>query len=225
MNIKKLTKMKVSVIIPAGGIGKRFGGSTPKQFHEIDGKAIIIHTLRRFLDAGIKNIIVSIHPVWKDYFVSLIREEEIDIYIRIVEGGKERQDSIINALELIAEDDEIILVHDAVRPFISDDLINNIIKNALEFGAAIPASPLLETIKQIGEDGFVVKTHDREKLVSVQTPQGFRSEILTDAYKKAIESGFIGTDDASLVEEAGHPVKVIEGESGNIKITVREDVE
>jgi 2-C-methyl-D-erythritol 4-phosphate cytidylyltransferase len=216
---------KLSVIIPAGGVGKRFGGTKPKQFHEIDGKAIIIRTLNCFIEAGINNIIVSINHLWREYFEQLIKNAEIEHHIRIVEGGKERQNSIENALELLDSTTELVLVHDAVRPFISKELINNIISSAKKHGAVIPALPLRETIKQIDENGFVVRTHDRDSMVSVQTPQGFKYSILIDSYRKARKNGCFGTDDASLVEKAGYPVKVIEGEIANIKITIRGDVE
>ncbi len=218
--------MKCTTIIPAGGTGSRFGNSLPKQFHEINGIPLIIHTLRKFEYSGcIDSIVISINNDWREYMLELAHRFGLSKVKEITAGGSTRQQSVANALMsgLILTSD-IILVHDAARPLVSMELIESVIDNAKETGAAIPALPPVETIKEVNSGGFVVNTLDRTKLCSIQTPQGFRTEILTESYAKAISAGYEGTDDASVVEFAGFEVKVVEGERKNIKITTLDDI-
>lgn len=219
--------MSVIVIIPSAGVGKRYGAEIPKQYTELAGIPVIIRTLLNFEKCDeIDAVVLSINNDWRDFLQDACKKWGITKVVEMVEGGAERQDSIFNAFKTNAfKAAEIVLVHDAVRPFSSVELLKNVIVAAHEFGAAIPAMALKETIKEIDEDNFVVKTHDRKALKSVQTPQGFKKEIFLKSYEKAARGNFIGTDDASVVEFAGNPVKIIDGEEKNIKLTTPTDKE
>lgn len=219
--------MSVSVIIPAGGIGKRFGSSIPKQFVEIGGKPIIIHTVLIFEQmAEIENIVISVHSEWYSFTKELIQKYNITKVKEVVIGGLERQDSVSNALhtKTIANSD-IVLVHDAVRPFCTPDLVRRLIEEVEETGAVIPALRPNETVKEVTAKGEVVKTIDRNKLSLVQTPQAYWYDIIKNAYEKALKANYYGPDSASLVEFIGYKVTVIEGESSNIKVTNPYDFE
>ncbi len=218
--------MKCAAIIPAAGIGTRFGGSMPKQFSEYESIPILIHTLKLFERIGeVTSVIVAITPSWEEYTNEMIVVHGLSKVNKIVAGGKERQDSVSNALNYIAPNEyDVILIHDAVRPFASPELVRKIIMTASETGAAIPALKPKETIKQIDEKGMVVKTLDRSVLCAVQTPQGFTTDIILLSYKKAMKDNFYATDDAAIAEYAGFPVQVIDGEETNIKITTQFDI-
>ncbi|MCL5991497.1 MAG: 2-C-methyl-D-erythritol 4-phosphate cytidylyltransferase [Bacteroidetes bacterium] len=219
--------MKCAAIIPAAGIGTRFGGSMPKQFSEYESIPILIHTLKLFERINeVTSVIVAITPSWEDYTNEMISIHGLNKVNKIIAGGMERQDSVFNALITLGTNVyDIILIHDAVRPFVSPELVRKIILLSNEFGAVIPALKPKETIKQIDENGMVQKTLDRSVLCAVQTPQGFKKGIIFSAYKKAMEENFYATDDAALVEFAGFPVKVIDGEETNIKITTQFDIQ
>jgi 2-C-methyl-D-erythritol 4-phosphate cytidylyltransferase len=217
---------KVSVIIPAGGVGKRFGGDKPKQYLAIDGVPIIIRTLLCFERCErINNVVIAAHDDWIDHMWQIVKKYKIIKVKEIVSGGKERLNSIDNTL--ISEgiiDSDIVLVHDAVRPFVSEELINKVIVATEEFGAAIPGLHPKETIKSADRNNRVSSTLDRSMLWSIQTPQGFKYSVLKKAYRNAIENNYFGTDDSSLVEKLGHKVKIIPGEEQNIKITTPFDM-
>jgi len=216
----------VNVIIPAGGVGKRFGGEMPKQYLELDGIPIIIRTILCFEKANsISNIVVAASEDWIDYLWDKIKFYKIEKVKELLTAGKERLNSIDNALKskhLIGSD--IILVHDSVRPFTSLSLINDVITAAEEYGAAVPGLNPNETIKSADTNNDVITTLDRTKLCSIQTPQGFKHSILVKAYQNAIKNDFFGTDDSSLVERIGNKVKIIPGEQQNIKITTPFDM-
>ena len=142
----------------------------------------------------------------------------------MVDGGEQRQDSVRNALAAVPEDAEVILVHDAVRPFVSEELLERCVELAREHGAVVPVVPVRDTVKQWDRGERTLRTRDRSELMLAQTPQGFRAGILRDACRKAQEEGRQGTDDASLVEGAGYPVIPVPGEEANIKITIPEDL-
>lgn len=213
--------MKCCTIVPAGGIGKRFGGDLPKQYVEIDSVPVIIHTLRIFEQIDdIEAIVLSVHNEWFTYTKELIKKYNVSKVAEIVIGGVERQHSVSHALRTKSvEAADIVLVHDAVRPFASKELIQRVIDTAEEAGAVIPAVTPKETVKEITKKGMVVKTMDRTKLGLVQTPQGFWQDVILNAYTQAANAGFMGTDSASLVEFIGYKVTVIDGEDTNIKIT------
>lgn len=219
-------KRKTVAIIPAGGSGRRFGSEMPKQFIELFSRPILMHTLERFATSEIiDSVILAVPEEWIGHTKDLVAAENIAMPIFIVRGGRERQDSVANALQCANEKRaEIVLVHDAVRPVFSDKLIDRVVCAASKYGAAVPALMPKETIKVRNDEYFVMATPDRSSLCSIQTPQGFRAEILTEAYSKLAGSGFVATDDASVAEYAGFPVRIVEGEETNIKITTPFDL-
>jgi 2-C-methyl-D-erythritol 4-phosphate cytidylyltransferase len=143
---------------------------------------------------------------------------------QIIPGGKRRQDSVRNGLDALSVDAEIIVIHDGVRPFVTKEMIEESIRSAIRFGAAIIAMPVKDTIKVAHPDGTVLKTLERESLWQAQTPQTFQAPLIREAYLKAAEDGFIGTDDASLVERLGKKIHILPGSYTNIKITTLEDL-
>jgi 2-C-methyl-D-erythritol 4-phosphate cytidylyltransferase len=218
--------MKTSVIIPAAGLGTRVGEDKPKQFIEIDNIPILIRTIRIFdkID-DVESIVIPVHSEWFTYAKELIKQFDCDKVKEITIGGIERQDSVFACLQLKSvKESELVLVHDAVRPFASPMLVQNLINNAEDYGAAIPAIQPIDTIKEKSQKGFVAKTLDRDKLIQVQTPQAFWVDIVTDAYTKASLAGYRGTDSSALVEFIGYKVYVIEGEETNLKITTKNDL-
>ncbi len=219
--------MKVTAIIPAGGYGKRIGAGVHKQLIEIAGKPILIHTLEKFQNCDcIDAIIIATAPEIMLEVENLIKKFNITKVVEVTIGGNERQDSVYNALQMMVyHHTEIVVVHDAVRPFISCEKICEVVSACKETGAAILAVRPKETVKLGDKDGFVEKTLDRNLVWLVQTPQAFYYSILQQAYKRAYTDSFYGTDDASLIERLGVKVKVIEGLYENIKITTPEDIE
>jgi 2-C-methyl-D-erythritol 4-phosphate cytidylyltransferase len=237
--------MKVFVIIPAAGLGTRMAAlsarsaerpkkkAPSKQFKEIDGVPILVHTLRKFAAvAAIYEIIVALRKDEIAGFRTQIEKEYPEILskrLQMVEGGEHRQDSVASALTRTAADpDDLVLVHDAVRPFVTAEIIGNVIEAAQKHGAAIAGWPAVDTVKQVERtaDGALIKaTIPRASIVLAQTPQGFRYSILKKAFDDAIADGFLGTDEASLIERAGLPVMVVMGSARNIKITTPSDME
>lgn len=215
--------MTYQVILPAAGQGKRMGAGKNKLLLELNGLPVLIHTLRVFeQDEDCSGIILAIHPQDEMEFQALLTSYNVSKVTRLVPGGKERQDSIYNALNTV-ETDGIILVHDAARPFIQKEHIHRLTEMAAETGAAILGVPVKDTIKKV-QDGVVVETVERSSLWAVQTPQAFRISLLTEAYKKAEKDNFLGTDDASVVERLHYPVAIVEGDYDNIKLTTPEDL-
>ena len=227
--------MKVIVIIPAAGLGTRMAGpgigkAPAKQFTELNGAPVLIHTLRKFAEtAGVSEIVIALRKQEADNFAPRLDKERFKKPVRIVEGGEHRQESVANALAAISPaPDDLVLVHDAVRPFVDREIIDNVIEAVKKHGAAIAAVPAVDTIKQVDRtaDGALVNaTIPREHIVLVQTPQGFRFSVLKQAFDEAARDGFVGTDEASVVERMGHPVAVVMGSPRNIKITTPADLE
>lgn len=239
--------MKVSVIIPAAGLGTRMATapaaktakprkSLPsKQFTELAGAPILIHTLRRFAKSPeITEIVVALRQTEIAPFRARLEKEAPEILAKkavLLEGGESRQQSVGNGLAAVsasAHDDDIVLVHDAVRPFVTEEMINEVIAGARKYGAAIAGVPAVDTVKQVERtaDGALIRaTIPRERIVMAQTPQGFRFSVLKKAFDEAIADGFVGTDEASLVERSGHDVAVVMGSPRNIKITTPADLE
>lgn len=215
----------VSVIFPAAGAGRRMKADRNKVLLELSGVPILLRTLRRF--SAVHAVAELIVVVAKDEiaFVEGMLEKAQGLKPWcVVQGGAERQYSIANGMAHLAADVDIVLVHDAARPLVSLAAIEAVIFAAREKGAAIAAVRAKNTIKVVGEDGRVEATPARASLWEVQTPQGFRREILQRAYEKAAQDGFLGTDDASLVERIGEAVFVVESDYGNLKITTPEDL-
>lgn len=213
-------------VVVAAGSGRRMGGDIPKQFMELDAKPILVHTLFRFDST---EIIDDITVVIADNYIDYVQRQILDIYkfnkpITLVSGADERQASVYNGLRALPTDTDIVVIHDGVRPFITEELIEESISMARHCGAAVVGVPLKDTIKKVSKDGHIKKTVDRGDLWAVQTPQTFRYDIILDAHRQALEDGFTGTDDAILVERLGIGVNMIQGSYDNIKITTREDM-
>ena len=217
--------MKTVAIIVAAGKSIRLKDRLPKQFLEIANKPILAHTVEKFERCDLVDGILMVVP--EDY-LGYCSTEVVDRFDfrkinKIISGGEERQDSVYNGLLAIPNNTSIVLVHDGVRPFISVSKIEESINLCKEYKAVILALPVKETIKRV-EDDYVVTTLNRENIWTVQTPQAFDYKLLLDAYQKAKEDGFVGTDDSSLVERIGVKIRVLEGEENNIKITTKEDL-
>ena len=210
----------LALIIPAAGSGQRLGTGTPKPYLTIAGKTILEHTLLRFrpLPALSEVVISTSRDKIKETLSIAAKVFDRDRFT-VVEGGSERQHSIMNALNSLSGASEMVAVHDAVRPFIETETISLCVDLAIKKGAAIVAVPAKDTIKVTDSDQRILNTPDRSYLWQAQTPQIFKKSLLVDAYQKAIEEGFVGTDDASLVENLGHEVYVLEGARENFKIT------
>ena len=227
--------MKVIAIIPAAGLGTRMAppgkkGLPSKQFFEINGTPILIHTLRVFArNQQVSQIVVALRKNEMDQFRRMLEKERLAAKVQMVEGGEHRQESVANALaSLKAAKDDVILVHDAVRPFVDDEIIASVIQEVEKHGAAIAGLPAVDTIKQVerAADGAIItSTIPRERVVQAQTPQGFRYELIKRAFDSAAADGFLGTDEASLVERLGESVRVVMGSARNIKITTPADME
>src|SRR5438128_9853823 len=234
--------MKVVVIIPAAGLGTRMASapsskgkkSAPsKQFTELDGVPILIHTLRKFAASPqVSEIYVALRENEISSFRARLEKEGRKIdqkNIQFVTGGEHRQQSVANALAAVtATPKDVILVHDAVRPFVDQEIIENVVKAAEKYGAAIAGMPAVDTVKQVertAEGAVITATVTRERVVMAQTPQGFRYSVIKKAFDEATADGFVGTDEASLVERSGHQVAVVMGSPRNIKITTPADME
>lgn len=214
----------VTAIFPAAGSSRRMGGGVNKNLRELAGEPILIRTLKTFSKVERVScliVVVAAHEV--KTVEGLLRGEELKSW-RVTIGGSERQHSIANGLKLLPDDAQIVLVHDAARPLVTVQTINDVIDAAEQFGGAIAAVPEKNTIKVVDAQGFVKSTPPRAELVSVLTPQGFQRDILIRAYAKAAADKFLGTDDASLVERLGLKIKVVAGGYQNIKITTPEDL-
>jgi len=222
-----LANKKIGVIIPAAGRGKRMGGSQSKQFLELAGKPIIIHTLSHFESSDIVDVIVvGIDPNNINKLKRLIREYELKKVKQVVLGGEERQDTVFRGLlALKSEEVDIVIVHDAVRPFITQKDIVSVTEAASEHGGAIVAVQPKDTVKVCVKDFVVHKTLSRENIWIAQTPQAFKFQLLLESYENALRVGYYSTDDASLFERMEMTVRIIEGTYDNIKITTPEDLD
>jgi 2-C-methyl-D-erythritol 4-phosphate cytidylyltransferase len=234
--------MKVIVIVPAAGLGTRMAsaprikGKKPastKQFTELGGVPILIHTLRKFVASPeVSEIYVALRANEIEGFRARLEKDAKDILqktIHLVEGGEHRQHSVANAISSVsASDDDVVLVHDAVRPFVTEQIIHDVIRAAQKYGAAIAGVPAVDTVKQVertSDGALITATIPRERVVMAQTPQGFRYDVIKKAFDEAAADGFVGTDEASLVERSGHAVAVVMGSARNIKITTPADME
>jgi 2-C-methyl-D-erythritol 4-phosphate cytidylyltransferase len=223
--------MQVFAILPAAGLGTRMAAALPKQFLELNGLPILIHSLRAF--AAVPRVTAIYVAVRRNEVERVEAQiaEHAEAYgfagrVHVVEGGDNRQESVAHALAAIqegpGEEDDIVLVHDAVRPLIDIRTIERTIDAVIEHGAAIVGLPAIDTVKQVertAHGALVTSTIPREFVVLAQTPQGFRCGLLRRAFAEATADGFVGTDEASVVERAGHPVAVVPGSQVNLKIT------
>jgi 2-C-methyl-D-erythritol 4-phosphate cytidylyltransferase len=225
--------MKVSVILPAAGLGTRMGRSVPekagtsrKQFMLLEGSPILLHTIRKFVSSpAVGEIVVALRAEDMEWVRDLLERESFGKTVSLVEGGDSRQESVENALATLGSGTELVAVHDAVRPFIEHSVLEKVFAEAEENGAAIVGIVPVDTVKQIHRNK-IRQTIPRERLILAQTPQVFRFGLLKQAFAKAREDGFAGTDESSLVERLEQvEVSVIPGSDRNIKITKPSDMD
>ncbi len=217
---------KAVVIIPCAGLGTRFGGDVPKQFVELLGIPVAVRTLKIFDDLDfVDSIIVPIDPEWQGFVNAKADLNGVKKSPIFVEGGAERQDSVYNASRLeVAQKSDYVIVHDAARPLASPRLVEKTFRAAIETGGAVCGLNPVETIKEGEIGGLAKRTLDRSALVSVQTPQAFKTELFVSVYERAAKDGTKATDDAALFEKYELPVKIVEGEPSNVKITTKVDL-
>lgn len=223
---------RIAAILPAAGLGTRMGSDVPKQFLEIEGTPIVLLTLRRLAESrSISEFFISTRAEELDAFEQRLAGEKFSAPVRIVKGGETRQQSVANALGRIAPETELVLVHDAVRPFVTVEQVKRVIAEASARGAAILGVPAIDTVKEVRrstlpEDvALISATIPREKIVLAQTPQVFHAKLLKDAFARAEQDGVTASDEAALVERLGHDVYVVQGSERNIKITRPADME
>ena len=217
---------KVVAVVPAGGTGKRMGAGIPKQFLMLDGVPMMLHALRVLeRTPGVTEVILVVPKEERDRALSEVVERYgLKKVLKVVPGGATRQESVHHGLNEVDDDVEIVVVHDAVRPFITEDRIERSIEAARRHGGAIVAVPMKDTPKQAGPDRLIQRTLDRTELWLAQTPQTFRRALVVEAYRTAAMAHVHATDDAALVERLGHKVAIVEGSWENIKITTPEDM-
>jgi 2-C-methyl-D-erythritol 4-phosphate cytidylyltransferase len=212
-----------SAIVAAAGLGARMGGPQPKQFLPLAGRTVLVHALEAFEHCP---EVAEICLVVREQEIERVRrvtaEAALQKITRVIGGGEVRQDSVYNGL-LALSGSELVVVHDGVRPLVVPESITAVVHAAQEIGAATLATKVQETVKIVHE-GLVVRTVDRAPLWTVQTPQAFRYALLREAHERARAEGFVGTDDAMLVERLGHPVRVVPGRIDNLKISTAGDL-
>lgn len=212
----------IGLVLAAAGTGSRFGSETPKQFVSYQGKSLYIHALDRFYRL-VDEIVIVLPEGWRDYVANQIQELSYKEKLILQTGGVRRQESVHCGVLRLSENIRTVLVHDAVRPFVSPKLIYQVIQGVKSHRVCVPVFPIADTVKEIHGDR-VVQTMDRQQLRLSQTPQGFEAVLLKKALQKAVADRFYGTDESSLVERLGVGVRIIPGERCNIKVTWEEDL-
>ena len=218
--------MNIALIV-AGGSGQRMRRARPKQYLDLGGMPILCRTLAVFAAADqIDRVVLVVPEADRDFCRDeLVPRADLTVPVDIVAGGLTRQESVFNGLAAVnASDDDLVAIHDAVRPFLRSDELAACIRTARETGACILALPAFDTVKQAAAGGRITATVDRESIWLAQTPQIFRYGVIRDAHALARRKGITGTDDAALVEKTGFPVKILAGSRFNIKITTPEDL-
>ena len=218
--------MKTVAIIPAAGSSKRMQNNVSKQYLLLDGVPVLARTLEIFQRSpGIDEIFLIVPETDIDYaHKHIVDRYAISKVTNILAGGKERQDSVRNGIDALGGDHDIVVIHDGVRPFISEELIHSAILEASRVRAVTVGVPVKDTVKSINRHGIVVKTLNRNQLWLTQTPQAFERDVIKKAYEAAYRNNYYGTDDASLVERIGVKVMMIRGSYDNIKITTQDDI-
>lgn len=213
-------------VVPAAGRGLRMGGAVPKQFLTLAGLPILIHSLRVLEQAtAVNEIILTVPAADRAYCLNeIVARYGFHKITKVVPGGEQRQDSVRHGLAELDQNADVVLIHDAVRPFLTTDMVARVVEAAAEHGAAIVAMPMRDTVKRVGADGFIESTVDRNHLWLAQTPQAFQRSLLQMAHRKAQLEKYHATDDAQLMEWLGHRVAIVEGSGENIKITRPEDL-
>jgi len=212
----------IGLVLAAAGSGSRFGSDIPKQFLSLEGKALYLHALECF-SPFFDSAVIVLPEGWEEEVESQVQSLSYRDKLILEMGGPRRQDSVYQGLKRLGENIEMVLVHDAARPFTSSELISSVIEQTRQYQACIPVVPVRDTLKEVS-DGRIARTLDREGLSLVQTPQGFEINLLKRAFQQAIQDGFYGTDEATLVERLGSPVHVVAGERSNLKVTCKEDL-
>jgi len=222
---------RITAILPAAGLGTRMGAETPKQFLELEGTPIVLHSVRRIASCPlVTDIIVATRADVVESLEQRLRGESFMQTVRVIRGGDSRQDSVALALREVPNDTEIVLVHDAVRPFVTREQIARVIEEARRCQAAILGIPAMDTVKEVKraslpEDvALITATIPRERVVLAQTPQAFSTKLLKEAFARAQSDGVNASDEAGLVERLGHDVHVVLGSERNIKITKPADM-
>lgn len=218
-------KQFIAAVIPAAGQGTRMNAPINKQYLTLNGKPILAHTLEVFEKSEL------IHEI-----ILVVNENEFKICrhqvlkpnhfskVKLVKGGQTRQESVYQGLKAVSVQADLVMIHDGARPLLQEAVIFQSILKTMEYGATTVGVPAKNTIKMIDENGMVISTPQRESLVEIQTPQTFKADLIRKAHDKALKDGFVGTDDASLVEALPHPVKIVTGHYTNLKITTPEDL-
>jgi 2-C-methyl-D-erythritol 4-phosphate cytidylyltransferase len=216
---------KLGVVIVAAGKGSRMRTVESKQYLQLGGKPILVHTLQLFQDIQeVDHIILVAGETDIERCRQYVNDFALTKVHQVLAGGPERQDSVSKGLEALSPETQWVLVHDGVRPFVAAEQVLSCWHKAMELEAAVLAVPVKDTIKVVDETGKIQSTPDRKSLWAIQTPQAFRVSLLRQAHERAKQEGFVGTDDAILVERMGIPVHVVEGDYYNIKITTPEDL-
>ncbi len=217
---------KATALIPAAGMGKRMGKAVAKQFLPLADKPMLAHTLLVFQRAVEIDEIIPIlsREDMESCLAGIIEHYHITKVRTLVVGGKQRQDSVYEGLLKVDQDTDVVLVHDGVRPFVTQEMIRSAVDLARQGTSVTVGVPLKDTIKEVDAGGMVLSTLERSRLWAIQTPQAFPAAVLREAYEQSYHHGFYGTDDAALVERAGGKVRVIMGSYENIKITTPEDL-
>ncbi|MFZ0464206.1 MAG: 2-C-methyl-D-erythritol 4-phosphate cytidylyltransferase [Candidatus Acidiferrales bacterium] len=223
---------RIAAILPAAGLGTRMGAEVPKQFLELDGVPLLLYTIRRLAECdAITEFLIATRPEEVEAVEQRLAKENLGRPVHVVKGGETRQESVGNALARISPDTELVLVHDAVRPFVTQEQVERVIAETRARGAAILGVPAIDTVKEVRRSALpedialISATIPREKIVLAQTPQGFQVTILKEAFVRAEQDGYTASDEAALVERLGRDVYVVLGSERNIKITRPADME
>jgi 2-C-methyl-D-erythritol 4-phosphate cytidylyltransferase len=223
---------RIAAILPAAGLGTRMGAGVPKQFLELDGVPIVLLTLRRLAECqAVAEFFIATRTEETEALEQRLSKEKLGVTAHVVKGGETRQQSVANALAQVSAEAELVIVHDAVRPFVTREQVLRVIAEASARGAAILGVPAIDTIKEVRRSSLpqdialISATIPREKIVLAQTPQGFQTKLLKEAFARAEQDGVTASDEAALVERLGHDVYVVLGSERNIKITTPADME
>ena len=216
--------MTIGLVIPAAGVGNRFSKDVKKQFYQIDNKPILYFTLRNILSAyNFSEVVIGISDSDRDEINEIIEDLNLDINFKIVLGGETRAHTVMNCLQAVMSD--MVLIHDAVRPFVTKETVQDIIAGAIEFDGAVPAIMVRDTVKRVDNKGVIQKTEEREGLYLAHTPQGFKTNIIKNALKESINKGLNVTDESSAMEMYGSKIKIVPSSYDNIKVTYIQDID
>ncbi len=215
---------KFSVIVAAAGRSERFGGEESKTFAKLDGRPVFLRSLEHFISReGVCQTILAVAPEDMEKMKSSFGANLGFMGVKLVEGGSRRSDTIVAGLKMVSDDAEFVAVHDSARPCVTPEMIDAVFAEALRTGAAILATPITGTIKRVGDSMMIEKTESRTGLYDAQTPQVFRKALLLEGYERLTDSDEM-TDDAQVVELAGHPVSIVKSDATNLKITTKADM-